>query len=97
VKIQLHHHLLHNRRNAVRQRPSFREKLAFKAFVAVMNRPAFYKALRNMIRTFQPFHRLVKGTRFDPAYPWTRTRGLPPIAKQTFREYWRKHYFQQQP
>ena len=27
--------------------------------------------------------------RLDPAYAWTKTRDLPPIAQQTFREWWR--------
>jgi L-lactate dehydrogenase complex protein LldF len=88
VKINLHHHLLHNRRNAVRQRTSFREKMAFKAFTVVMNHPALYRCTRSMVRWFQPMHRLVKGTRLDPAYAWTKTRELPPIAAPTFREYW---------
>jgi hypothetical protein len=35
------------------------------------------------------FHRLIKGTRLDPAYAWTKTRDLPPIAQQTFKEWWR--------
>src|SRR5256885_3719106 len=39
VKINLHHHLLQNRRNAVAQKPVWWEKLAFKGFVFLMNRP----------------------------------------------------------
>ena len=89
VKINLHHHLLHNRRNAVRQKPARLEKIAFKAFVCVMNHPALFRAVRAFARSLQPLHRLVKGTRLDPAYSWTKTRGLPPIARPTFREYWR--------
>jgi L-lactate dehydrogenase complex protein LldF len=38
----------------------------------------------------QRFHPWVKGKRLDPAYAWTRTRELPPLAPQTFKEYWRK-------
>jgi hypothetical protein len=34
-------------------------------------------------------HRLVKATPLDPARAWTRTRELPPVAGQTFKEYWR--------
>jgi L-lactate dehydrogenase complex protein LldF len=89
VKINLHHHLLHNRRNSVRQQPAFLERIAFKAFAFVMNHPAVYGTLRSLGRRLQPLHGLVKGTRLDPVYPWTKTRELPPIARQTFREYWR--------
>jgi hypothetical protein len=32
----------------------------------------------------------VKGTAFDPMRPWTKTREFPPLAKETFKDYWRK-------
>ena len=88
VKINLHHHLLQNRRNAAKQKPSFVEKLAFKLFAAVVNRPKVYAAAKPFARFLQKLHPRVKGTRLDPAYPWTKTRDLPPVAKQTFKEYW---------
>jgi L-lactate dehydrogenase complex protein LldF len=90
VKINLHHHLLHNRRNAARQKPSMFEKVAFKLFAFVINRPSLYRSSKRAGRLLQIFHPLVKGTRFDPAYAWTKTRDLPPIARQTFKEYWRQ-------
>jgi L-lactate dehydrogenase complex protein LldF len=89
VKINLHHHLLHNRRNASRQKPSFAERLTFKSFAFIVNRPALYRFVKRAGRLLQKLHPLVKGTRLDPAYSWTRTRDLPPIARQTFKEYWR--------
>jgi L-lactate dehydrogenase complex protein LldF len=89
VKINLHHHLLHNRRNASRQKPSLAEKLAFKAFAFVVNRPAVYQFAKRIGRLVQRVHPLVKGSGLDPAAAWTRTRELPPIAVQTFKEYWR--------
>jgi L-lactate dehydrogenase complex protein LldF len=89
VKINLHHHLLHNRRNAAAQKPSFGEKLAFKCFAFIINRPRFYDGVKRLARLLQILHPLVKGTRLDPAYPWTRTRDLPPLARQSFKEYWR--------
>jgi L-lactate dehydrogenase complex protein LldF len=89
VKIHLHHHLLHNRRNAARQKPDWGERLVFRAFAVVMKTPALYEAARSIGRWLQPLHRLVKGTRCDPLSAWTRTRELPPIAPRTFREYWR--------
>ena len=89
VKIDLHHHLLQNRRNAVQEKPGVLMKLVFQAFAFLMNSPGCYKAIRLVSRAMQPFHRFVKGTRLDPMYAWTKTRDLPPVASQTFKEYWR--------
>jgi L-lactate dehydrogenase complex protein LldF len=89
VKINLHHHLLHNRRNACIQRPSRVEKVAFKLFAFIVDRPALYNLAKRAGRLVQRFYPVLKGTRLDPAYAWTKTRDLPPIARQTFKEYWR--------
>jgi L-lactate dehydrogenase complex protein LldF len=89
VKINLHHHLLQNRRNASRQKPSWWQKLAFKAFAPMATRPALWSLVTKMGRLGQKLHGLVKGSRLDPAYAWTKTRDLPPIAQQTFKEWWR--------
>ena len=89
VKINLHHHLLQNRRNAVREKAPRSERLLFGLFARVMNSPGLYRAMRSLGRLTQPLHRLVKGGPLDPAASWTRTRELPKIAPTTFREYWR--------
>src|SRR6266436_6578960 len=89
VKINLHHHLLQNRRNASKQKPSRVEKFVFKAYATVVNHPGLYHLVKRAGRAAQKVHPLVKGTRLDPAYGWTKTRDLPPLAKQTFKEYWR--------
>jgi len=89
VKINLHHHLLHNRRNASKQKPAFKEKLAFKLFAFLMNRPGVYRLVKMAGRLLQRFHPLVKGTKLDPVYSWTQSRELPPIASQTFKEFWK--------
>ncbi len=90
VRIDLHHHLLRNRRNASRQKPSLTEKLAFRILAFILNRPGCYAFAKRAGRVLQKLHPVVKGTRLDPAYAWTKTRELPPIAPQTFKEYWRK-------
>jgi L-lactate dehydrogenase complex protein LldF len=89
VKIDLHHHLLQNRRNAARQKPTWWEGLAFRAFAWVINSPGLYRLTKTVGRCLQKLHPLVKGSAVDPAQAWTRTRELPPIAAQTFKEYWR--------
>jgi L-lactate dehydrogenase complex protein LldF len=40
-------------------------------------------------RVAQRLHPLIKRTPLDPARPWTRSRELPQVAKQTFKEFWR--------
>ncbi len=89
VKIDLHHHLLSNRRNAAKQKPSFFEGMAFRIFGFVILRPGLYGFAKRAGRVLQKLHPLVKGTPLDPAYSWTKTRELAPVARQTFKEYWR--------
>ena len=91
VQIDLHHHLLQNRHHAAITKPSWWQKIAFKLFAPVANCRVMWSVLVTQGGRFgQIFHCLVKGTRLDPAYAWTRTRDLPPIAKQSFKEWWRK-------
>ena len=54
-----------------------------------MKRPALYRTAARFARLFQAPHNIVKGTVLDPARGWTRTRDLPPVARQTFKDYWR--------
>jgi L-lactate dehydrogenase complex protein LldF len=89
VKINLHHHLLQNRRNAAKQKPGFFERLSFKLFAFVVNRPSVYAMARSIGRISQKLHPLVKSSALDPARGWTKTRDLPPIASQTFKEFWK--------
>src|SRR5512133_718761 len=89
VKIDLHHHLLQNRRDASRQKPSLWERMAFRLFATVITRPGLYRLTKICGRLLQRLHPLVKATRLDPAYAWTRTRELPPVARQTFKEFWK--------
>jgi L-lactate dehydrogenase complex protein LldF len=89
VKIDLHHHLLQNRRDAAHQRPRRFERLGWKIFGAIVNRPWLYAIARFFARAMQPLQSLVAGTRVDPAYGWTQSRDLPPIARKSFKEWWR--------
>lgn len=89
VKINLHHHLLHNRRNAAKDKPALIEGLIWKSFARIIQRPVLYRTFVKIARLLQPLHGLVKATPLDPAQAWTRTRELPALAPQSFAEYWR--------
>ena len=89
VKIDLHHHLLQTRRNIARKQPSFFQKIAFKILSKTINSRFYWKIVTKGGRIGQKLHPLILGTRFDPAYVWTKTRNVPPIAPQSFKEYWR--------
>jgi L-lactate dehydrogenase complex protein LldF len=89
VKIDLHHHLLHNRRNASVEKPSKLEQLAYRLFAFVVNRPGLYQFGKELARKFEPLRRRLQGTKFDPIKPWTATRDLPPMAGESFKEWWR--------
>jgi L-lactate dehydrogenase complex protein LldF len=90
VKINLHHHLLHNRRNAARAESSFSEKITYRGFAFTMRRPEFYRLAARLARIAQPLQRLVQGTMLDPLRAWTKTRSFPSAARKSFREQWRE-------
>jgi L-lactate dehydrogenase complex protein LldF len=90
VKINLHHHLLHNRRNAVRAHPAPLDNLFQTAFVFVMRRPGLYQLAARLGRLAQPLQRLIRGTVLDPLRAWTKTRSFPALAEKSFRDSWRE-------
>jgi L-lactate dehydrogenase complex protein LldF len=73
VRIDLHHHLLHNRRNAVAGKlDSPLQRLAFKLWLWAMQSPGRYRLAAL-------------------ALPLLRIWNVPRPARQSFRDYWRKH------
>lgn len=90
VGIDLHHHLLQNRRNAVESKPHLLEKILYTGFVFLMCRPFLYRVVGKLGAIFFPLHRLVKGTALDPLRGWTQTREFPAPARESFAAYWRK-------
>jgi L-lactate dehydrogenase complex protein LldF len=90
VGIDIHHHLLHNRRNAMREKPLWWEKFLYGGFVFLMRRPALYRMAGKLGAIFFPLHKLINGTPIDPLQSWTRTRTFPAPAHESFSDYWRK-------
>jgi L-lactate dehydrogenase complex protein LldF len=83
VKIELHHHLLHNRRNFVAQKLSNPlEKLAMRAFCWAMSSPARYRFAQTFLRI---------GAAKIFARAWTKTREFPVPARETFKDWWQKN------
>ncbi|MBE2283186.1 MAG: LUD domain-containing protein [Prosthecobacter sp.] len=89
VKIDLHHHLLQNRRNAVQERPDPLEGLAWRLFAKSINKPVVYQIGTKLAKLAQPFHRLISATPLDPMRAWTKTRHAPAMAPQSFKDWWR--------
>jgi L-lactate dehydrogenase complex protein LldF len=90
VKIDIHHHLLHNRRNAMRERPAWLEKLMWRGFVWLMNRPRLYALATRLTPWALALHPLVKAGPLDPVAAWTKTRDFPEAPEKTFRQLWQE-------
>ncbi len=87
VRIDLHHHLLHNRRNAVEKKfDSPIQRLLFRVWLATMQSPTAYviaSRLGNLALRWGLARSLLK--------PWTANRDFPTPPKQSFKDYWRQH------
>lgn len=90
VKINLHHHLLHNRRNAARAAGSPAERVLYRCFAFAMRLPKLYQLAGGFARLAQPLQRTITGTSFDPFRKWTKTRSFPLVPKKSFRDLWRE-------
>ena len=92
VRIDLHHHLLQNRRNAVKQGAGKLDRVAFRGFAFLVNHPSIFGIAAKVARLLQSLHRLVAGSRIDPLLAWTASRDVPVIAKESFRQYWKSRH-----
>jgi len=93
VKVDLHHHLLHNRRNAVRSADRARlERLGFKMWRWTMMGPRRFAAAGWLGRAFvRALYAIgLGGTAFDPLRPWAQYRALPSMPRKSFRALWRE-------
>jgi len=93
VHIELHHHLLHNRRNAINQGThSASERMGIKLFRWTMMSPARFSFFGSLGRTaLRVIHGIgLAGTALDPMRPWTKDRAAPAMPRESFRDLWRK-------
>ncbi len=90
VKIDIHHHLLHNRRNAAREKPLWWERAAYLLFAFFAKNHRLYYALLPIARIGRRLQGLFRALHLDPFFAWTGTRELPPMTEPSFREQWRK-------
>jgi L-lactate dehydrogenase complex protein LldF len=89
VKIDLHHHLLHNRRNAVTRQPDSAERFAFSAFAFLTRFPSLLNWLTRLSRPLMPLANRARSILPPPVKGWVASRDLPPIPARSFRDYWR--------
>jgi len=86
VRIDIHHHLLHNRRNAAKTAPNRWEKLGHRLFVMVASRPWLFAAGG---AAFRHTLWLMKKLRPPLLRDWLATRDLPAAPRASFRSQWR--------
>lgn len=92
VHIELHHHLLQNRRNSVRKGLGGEiERLAFRAWAWAMSNARRYRWANRLgrigLRVLST--PAIKGSMLDPMRGWTETREFPPMADESFKDWWR--------
>jgi L-lactate dehydrogenase complex protein LldF len=85
VRIDIHHHLLHNRRNAARTAPNRFERLGHRLFVVAARRPWLFAAGGAMFRRSLG---LLKALRPPLLKAWLTSRDLPPPPAHSFRAQW---------
>jgi len=87
VKIDLHHHLLHNRRNSVQadQRPPS-ERLGFRMWRWMMMSGSRFSQLAKLGKFGA---RVGKAIGIDPLKPWTSYHAAPELPRRSFRDLWK--------
>jgi L-lactate dehydrogenase complex protein LldF len=93
VHIELHHHLLHNRRNSIRAGLGGAiERMIFRIWAWAMTNEGRYHMATKLGRIGQIIASLplLKGSLLDPLRGWTQTRDFPMMADQSFKDWWGK-------
>jgi len=94
VRIDLHHHLLHNRRNAAAAKQTkFSERMMFRAWRYTMLHPRLY-ALSGWLarRSLRAIYSLgLAGSSVDPLRVWNKGRTPVPLPGKSFRARWKNN------
>ncbi len=86
VRVELHHHLLHNRRNAVRRHfDNPAQRFAFQAWLWAMQSEDRYRIATKFAAVLMRL-----GLAKSALRPWTDTREFPEPPAQTFKDWWRR-------
>jgi L-lactate dehydrogenase complex protein LldF len=85
VRIDLHHHLLHNRRNAVKAAPTLFDRIFHWGFNFVIQRPKLFAFGGKVFRITFP---VLKKLPLPYLSAWLKTRDLPTPPAQSFRAEW---------
>jgi L-lactate dehydrogenase complex protein LldF len=93
VKIDLHHHLLENRRDFTEAgHGSAGDRFQFKMFKTAMVNPSLYRVggwlMRKSLRLLYALG--LSGSVLDPLRKWNKGRSTIPLASQSFRAIWKK-------
>lgn len=93
VEIDIHHHLIENRRDSVRQhvRPA-PERLGIRAWRWAMSNPGRFAFFGNLSRPLLRFKDgwVPQGSPLDLLRPWTAHRDLPEPPRESFRQWWKR-------
>lgn len=87
VRIDLHHHLLHNRRNAALAHASAFDKVFHGAFGWVIARPRLFAFGGRVFRAALP---ILRHLPIPYLRTWLKTRELPKEPAKSFREQWKE-------
>jgi L-lactate dehydrogenase complex protein LldF len=89
VQIDLHHHLLRNRRSAVNESGGI-ERWGASWLAWMMTKPRLYRTVAKLGLRMDRLMSFLHGTSLDPLSGWRKTRTLPAPPRESFTAWWRK-------
>ena len=89
VRIDLHHHLLHNRRNAAQAAPTLFDRVFHHGFDFVIRRPWLFALGGRIFRATLP---LLQKLPLPYMRAWMKTRDLPAAPARSFRDQWKQDH-----
>lgn len=88
VKIDIHHHLLRNRKKKMQLKPGRLDLMVFNGFAMLMKSPGLLRTVGKFTRFFDTMARPIQGTVLDPFRNWRKSRTLPQPPRKSFKDYW---------